>query len=210
MNLTDPAIQTFLLIAFLTLIPSILVMFTSFTRIVVVLSFLRQAIGTQQVPPNPVIIGLSIFLTLFVMGPTIDTISKDSIKPYLSKEIDFQEALKKAEMPIKTFMLKHTRQKDIALFLNISKEKKPEKIEDLSIRIIVPSFALSELKSAFEMGFLLFLPFLIIDLVVASILLSMGIMMLPPPMVSLPFKLLLFVLVDGWNLITGSLIRSFQ
>ncbi len=210
MNLTDPAIQTFLLIAFLSLIPSILVMFTSFTRIVVVLSFLRQAIGTQQVPPNPVIIGLSIFLTFFIMGPTIDVISRDSIKPYLNKEIGFQEALNRAEMPIKTFMLKHTRQKDIALFLNMSKVKKPEKVEDLSLRILVPAFAISELKSAFEMGFLLFLPFLIIDLVVASILLSMGIMMLPPPLISLPFKLLLFVLVDGWNLITGSLIRSFQ
>jgi flagellar biosynthetic protein FliP len=210
MNLTDPAIQTFLLIAFLSLIPSILVMFTSFTRIVVVLSFLRQAIGTQQVPPNPVIIGLSIFLTFFVMGPTIDVISRDSIKPYLNKEIGFQDALNRAEMPIKTFMLKHTRQKDIALFLNMSKEKKPAKIEDLPLRILVPAFAISELKSAFEMGFLLFLPFLIIDLVVSSILLSMGIMMLPPPLISLPFKLLLFVLVDGWNLITGSLIRSFQ
>lgn len=210
MNLNDPAIQTFLLISFLALIPSILVMFTSFTRIVVVLSFLRQAIGTQQVPPNPVIIGLSIFLTFFVMGQTVDMISRDSIKPYLNKEINFQEALSRAERPIKTFMLKHTRQKDIALFLNLSKEKKPEKVEEIPIRILVPAFAISELKSAFEMGFLLFLPFLIIDLVVASILLSMGIMMLPPPLVSLPFKLLLFVLVDGWNLITNSLVRSFQ
>lgn len=144
------------------------------------------------------------------MGPTIDVITKNSIKPYLNKEIGFQEALQKAEMPIKTFMLKHTRQKDIALFLNMSKESKPEKPEDLSLRILVPAFAISELKSAFEMGFLLFLPFLIIDLVVASILLSMGIMMLPPPLVSLPFKLLLFILVDGWNLIIGSLVKSFQ
>jgi flagellar biosynthetic protein FliP len=153
---------------------------------------------------------MTVFLTFFVMVPTIDFISRDSIKPYLNKEINFGEALKRAEMPIKTFMLKHTRQKDIALFLNMSKDKKPEKIEDLSIRVLVPAFAISELKSAFEMGFLLFLPFLIIDLVVASILLSMGIMMLPPPLISLPFKLLLFVLVDGWNLITGSLVRSFQ
>lgn len=210
MNLNDPVIEVFLIISFLSLLPAVLIMFTSFTRIVVVLSFLRQAIGGQQVPPNPVIIGLAIFLTLFIMSPTIDVISKEAINPYIDKKIDMQEALKKAEPPIKNFMLRQTRQKDLALFLNISKDKKPETPEQLSLRVVVPAFAISELKTAFEIGFLLFIPFLVIDMVVASILLSMGMMMLPPALISLPFKLLLFVLVDGWNLVTHSIVRSFN
>ncbi len=210
MQLTDPAIQVFLLISFLSFLPAILVMFTSFTRIVVVLSFLRQAIGGQQIPPNPVIIGLSIFLTFFVMSPTIDTISKNAIGPYLDKKISIQQAITVATPPLRTFMLKQTRQKDIALFLNIAKTPVPATPADLPMRIVVPAFAISELKTAFEIGFLIFLPFLIIDVVVSSVLLSMGMMMLPPVLVSLPFKLLLFVLVDGWNLVVGSIVRSFQ
>lgn len=210
MKIGDSAIEVFFLITILSLLPAILIMFTSFTRIVVVLSLLRQALGGQQIPPNPVIIGLSLFLTLFVMSPTVDLVMKDAINPYIKKEITIQEAMKKAEPPLKGFMLRQTREKDLALFLKIAKEKPPERPEELSMRIVVPAFAISELKTAFEMGFLIFLPFLIIDMVVSSILLSMGMMMLPPVMISLPFKLLLFVLVDGWNLVVGSIVRSFQ
>jgi len=210
LSLNNPVMSVFLVISFLSLLPAILVMFTSFTRIVVVLSFLRQAIGSQQIPPNPVIIGLSLFLTLFVMYPTVEKVNRDSIAPYVEKQISLVEAVKRAESPVKTFMLRQTREKDIALFLKLGKEKTPAAPSDLSMRIVVPAFAISELKSAFEIGFLLFLPFLIIDMVVASVLLSMGMMMLPPVMVSLPFKLLLFVLVDGWNLVVGSIVRSFQ
>ncbi len=210
MQLTDPAIQVFLIISFLSFLPAMLVMFTSFTRIVVILSFLRQAIGAQTIPPNPVIIGLSIFLTFFVMSPTIDVITKNAIGPYMDKKISIQQAIIVATPPLKTFMLKQTRQKDIALFLNIAKTPVPATPMDLPMRIVVPAFAISELKTAFEIGFLLFLPFLIIDVVVSSVLLSMGMMMLPPVLVSLPFKLLLFVLVDGWNLVVGSIVRSFQ
>lgn len=210
MNLNSPLIEVFLAISFLSLIPAILIMFTSFTRIVIVLSFLRQALGGQQIPPNPVIIGLAIFLTLFIMSPTIDTVTRDSITPYLNKDITMQEALKRAEPSVKGFMLKQTREKDLALFLNIAKVKEPSRPEDIPLKIIVPAFAISELKTAFEIGFLIYLPFLVIDMVVSSILLSMGMMMLPPVLISLPFKLLLFVLVDGWNLIVGSIVRSFQ
>lgn len=210
MKIGDFSVEVFFLIALLSLLPAILIMFTSFTRIVVVLSLLRQALGGQQIPPNPVIIGLSIFLTLFVMSPTIDVVMREAVTPYMNKEITFQDALKKAEPSLKGFMLRQTREKDLALFLKIAKERPPEKAEELSMRIVVPAFAISELKTAFEMGFLIFLPFLIIDMVVSSILLSMGMMMLPPVMISLPFKLLLFVLVDGWNLVVGSIVRSFQ
>jgi flagellar biosynthetic protein FliP len=209
MNINDPIVEVFLLISFLSLLPAILIMFTSFTRIVVVLSLLRQALGGQQMPPNPVIIGLSLFLTFFIMSPTIDVIARDSINPYIGKQITMKEAFQKAEPPIKSFMLKQTRQKDIALFLSMSKEKLPQSPKDLPLKVVVPAFAISELKTAFEMGVLIFLPFLIIDMVVSSILLSMGMMMLPPILISLPFKLLLFVLVDGWNLVVGSIVRSF-
>jgi flagellar biosynthetic protein FliP len=210
MNFNDPIIEVFLLISFLSLLPAVLVMFTSFTRIVVVLSFARQAIGVQQIPPTPVIIGLSLFLTLFVMSPTVDVIIKDAVSPYIDKQISMQEAFKKAETPIKAFMLKQTREKDIALFLSIAKKETPSSPSELPLRIVVPAFAISELKTAFEIGFLIYIPFLIIDMVVASILLSMGMMMLPPVLISLPFKLLLFVLIDGWNLLIGSIVRSFQ
>ncbi len=209
MNLNDPVVNVFLLISFLSLLPAALIMFTSFTRIVVVLSFLRQALGGQQIPPNPVIIGLALFLTFFIMAQPLESITKEAIKPYIAKQITLEEALKKAEPTIKDFMLKQTRQKDIALFLDISKEETPAAPEDIPMRVLVPAFAISELKTAFEIGFLIYLPFLIIDMVVSSILLSMGMMMLPPVLISLPFKLLLFVLVDGWNLVVGSLIRSF-
>jgi flagellar biosynthetic protein FliP len=210
MNVDNHLVEVFLVISFLSLVPAILIMFTSFTRIVVVLSFLRQAIGGQQIPPNPVIIGLAIFLTFFIMSPTIDVITKDAINPYIDKQITMQEAFKRAEPPVKGFMLKQTRQKDIALFLNIAKEKRQSNPADIPLKVVVPAFAISELKTAFEIGFLIYLPFLVIDMVVASILLSMGMMMLPPVLISLPFKLLLFVLVDGWNLVVGSIVRSFQ
>lgn len=210
MKFNDPVIEVFLLISFLSLLPAVLVMFTSFTRIVVVLSLLRQAIGGQQVPPNPVIIGLAIFLTLFIMSPVADVITRDSINPYLEKKITIGEALKKAEPPIKGFMLKQTREKDLALFLDIAKQDATPRLTELPLRIVVPAFAISELKSAFEIGFLIFIPFLVIDMIVSSVLLSMGMMMLPPVLISLPFKLLLFVLVDGWNLVINSIVRSFQ
>jgi flagellar biosynthesis protein FliP len=210
MNLHDPVIEVFLLISFLSLIPAILIMFTSFTRVVVVLSFLRHALGGQQIPPNQVIIGLALFLTYFIMSPTIDVLTKEALSPYMDRQITIQEAFKRAEPPLKTFMLRQTRKKDIALFLNIEQEKTPRKPDELPLRVVVPAFAISELKTAFEIGFLIFLPFLVIDMVVSCILLSMGMMMLPPVLISLPFKFLLFVLVDGWNLIVGSLVRSFQ
>jgi flagellar biosynthetic protein FliP len=208
-EINSPMIQVFLLISFLSFIPAVLIMFTSFTRIVVVLSFLRHAFGGQQIPPNPVIIGLSLFLTFFVMSPTISVINENAVTPLINDEVGVGEAIEVAIPPLKTFMLKQTRQKDIALFASISKKTVPETPSELSMSVLVPAFAISELKTAFEIGFLLFLPFLIIDMVVASILLSMGMMMLPPIMISLPFKLLLFVLVDGWNLIVGSMMRSF-
>jgi flagellar biosynthesis protein FliP len=210
MNLHDPVIEVFLLISFLSLIPAILIMFTSFTRVVVVLSFLRHALGGQQIPPNQVIIGLALFLTYFIMSPTIDVLTKEAVSPYIDRQITIQEAFKRSEPPLKTFMLRQTRKKDIALFLNITREKTPQKPDELPLRVVVPAFAISELKTAFEIGFLIFLPFLVIDMVVSCILLSMGMMMLPPVLISLPFKFLLFVLVDGWNLIVGSLVRSFQ
>lgn len=211
MTIDNRLLEVFLIISFLSLLPAILIMFTSFTRIVVVLSFLRQAIGAQQIPPNPVIIGLAIFLTFFIMSPTIDVIMQDAVNPYIDKQITIQEAIKRAEPPIKNFMLKQTRQKDIALFLNITKEKnKISKPSEIPLKVVVPAFAISELKNAFEIGFLIYIPFLVIDMVVSSILLSMGMMMLPPILISLPFKLLLFVLVDGWNLVIGSIVRSFQ
>jgi len=210
MNIDNHLVEVFLVISFLSLLPAILIMFTSFTRIVVVLTFLRQAIGGQQIPPNPVIIGLAIFLTFFIMSPTIDAITQDSINPYMMKQITIQEAFKRAEPSIKSFMLKQTREKDLALFSTISREERHSSPSELPLKIVVPAFAISELKTAFEIGFLIYLPFLVIDLVVSSILLSMGMMMLPPVLISLPFKLLLFVLVDGWNLVVGSIVRSFQ
>lgn len=209
-EIDNPLIEVFLIISFLSFLPAVLIMFTSFTRIVVVLGFLRHAFGGQNTPPTPVIIGLSLFLTFFVMSPTINVINEKAITPYIAEEVGFGEAIEEAMPPLKTFMLRQTRQKDIALFAGLSKTELPEAPEELSMSVLVPAFAISELKTAFEIGFLLFLPFLVVDMVVASILLSMGMMMLPPVMISLPFKLLLFVLVDGWNLIVGSMVGSFQ
>lgn len=210
MKITDPAIEVFILIGALSFIPSILVMFTSFTRIVVVMSILRQALGSPNLPPNSVIIGISLFLTFYIMGPTIDRVTAGAIMPYVKKEITIDEALRKAEPDIKAFMLRQTREKDLALFVKLSGQKVPSRPEELPIRVVVPAFVISELSTAFKIGFLIYLPFLVIDMIVSSILLSMGMMMLPPVLVSMPFKLLLFVMVDGWNLIAASLVRSFQ
>jgi len=209
-EINNPLIEVFLIISFLSFLPAVLIMFTSFTRIVVVLGFLRHAFGGQNTPPTPVIMGLSLFLTFFVMSPTINVINEKAVSPYIADQVEFSQAIEEASAPLKEFMLRQTRQKDIALFTNLAKKQLPESPEELSMSVLVPAFAISELKTAFEIGFLLFLPFLVVDMVVASILLSMGMMMLPPVMISLPFKLLLFVLVDGWNLIVGSMMGSFQ
>lgn len=209
LGLTTP-LELLLFLTLLSILPAILVMTTCFTRIVVVLSFLRQALGTPQVPPTQVIIGLSLFITLFVMSPVVDRIYADAYQPYTKKEINAEEAFNRAGVPLKEFMLKQTREKDLALFLKMSKSERPATPMDLPMRVVIPAFAIGELKKAFEIGFLIFLPFLVIDMVVASVLLSMGMMMLPPIMVSMPFKLLLFVLVDGWDLLIGSLIGGFK
>ncbi len=204
------ALQILVLLTILTLAPAILIMTTSFARIIIVLSFLRQAMGTQQTPPTQILIGLALFLTMFVMGPVWSEINEGALKPYMEEELGQFEALKLAEIPIKRFMLNHTREKDLSLFVNLSEDKNPHSIEDVSIQTVVPAFIISELKTAFQIGFLIYIPFLILDMVVASILLSMGMMMLPPVLISLPFKLMLFVMVDGWYLTVGSLMRSFS
>lgn len=205
------AVDILVFITLLSFLPAILIMMTSFTRIVIVLSLLRQALGTPAVPPNQVIIGLALFLTLFIMSPTVDRVYNEAYVPLSKKEITLEDAISKASVPFKEFMLKQTREKDLALFLKLSKtEVKPATPMDLPMKIVVPAFALGELKRAFEIGFLIFLPFLVIDIVVASILLSMGMFMVPPVMISMPFKLLLFVLVDGWQLIIGSLAGGFR
>ena len=202
------ALQILFLLTILTLAPSILILTTSFARIVIVLSFLRQAMGTQQTPPTQILIGLGLFLTLFVMGPTWTEINNKALQPFLKEEISQTDALKQAEMPLKTFMLRQTREKDLSLFVDISGDQ-PTTNQEIDIRSVIPAFIISELKTAFQIGFLIYIPFLILDMVVASILLSMGMMMLPPVLISLPFKLMLFVMVDGWYLTVGSLMRSF-
>jgi flagellar biosynthetic protein FliP len=198
-----------MMLTVLTLAPAILIMMTSFTRIVVVLSFLRQALGTQQMPPNQLIVGLSLFLSFFVMAPTWKQISSNSIEPFLSEKIDQQTAYERAEAPLREFMFGQTREKDLELFLSLSKEAKPESKAQVPTYVLIPAFVISELKTAFQIGFMLYLPFLVLDMVVASVLMAMGMMMLPPAVISLPFKLLLFVLVDGWELVVGSLVKSF-
>jgi flagellar biosynthetic protein FliP len=208
-GLTERVIQLIALITVLSLAPSILVMVTSFTRIVVVLSLLRTALGTATAPPNSVIISLALFLTVFVMAPVFQSAYDTGIRPLVAGEIDSEQAFQRGSEPFHAFMRKNVREKDLQLFLDLSRQPRPEKAEDLALRILVPAFMISELKRAFEIGFLLFLPFLIIDLVVASVLMSMGMMMLPPVVVSLPFKLIFFVLVDGWNLVAGSLVQSY-
>jgi flagellar biosynthetic protein FliP len=202
-------LQILILMTAVTLLPGIVLMMTAFTRIVIVLAILRQALGAGQAPPNQVLIGLSLFLTLFVMGPVVDKINTDAVQPYMAEQIDATTALQRGAEPLKHFMLDQTRESDIATFVRISGGKGFDKPEDVPLRILVPAFATSELKSAFQIGFLIFIPFVIIDLVVASALMSMGMMMLSPVLISLPFKLMLFVLVDGWSLVMGTLAASF-
>ena len=208
-GLTERVIQLIAFLTVLSLAPSILIMMTSFTRIVVVLSLLRTALGTATAPPNAVIIALAMFLTAFVMGPALQTAYDSGIRPLINNEISVEQAFERSSKPLKAFMQNNVRDKDLALFSDLSREPRPDSPENMSLRILVPAFMISELKRAFEIGFLLFLPFLIIDLVVASVLMSMGMMMLPPVVVSLPFKLIFFVLVDGWGLVAGSLVQSY-
>ncbi len=202
-------VQTLLTLTALTFLPAALLLMTSFTRIIIVLSLLRQALGTQASPPNQVLIGLSLFLTLSVMSPVLDQIYSQAYLPLSEQKITFNQALEKAEPPIKSFMLKQTRENDLALFTRLSKQTPVKEARELPLRVVVPAFVTSELKTAFQIGFMVFIPFLIIDLVVASVLMSMGMMMLSPVLISLPFKLMLFVLADGWHLLAGSLVASF-
>ena len=202
-------IQTLLFFTALSFLPAVLLLMTGFTRIVIVLSLLRQALGTQSAPPNQVIIGLSLFLTLFVMGPTLDKVYTEAYEPYTTNKIPFDQALDRAQAPMREFMLKQTRQGDFELFAKLAKLPPDVKAETAPFRVIVPAFVTSELKTAFQIGFMIFIPFLVIDMVVASVLMSLGMMMLSPVLVALPFKLMLFVLADGWNLLLGSLAASF-
>ncbi|PRR99123.1 flagellar type III secretion system pore protein FliP [Bacillus atrophaeus] len=213
-NSSDPdnvssTVKLLLLLTVFSVAPGILILMTCFTRIVIVLSFVRTSLATQSMPPNQVLIGLALFLTFFIMAPTFSEINKEALTPLMDNKISLDEAYTKAEEPIKEFMSKHTRQKDLSLFMNYAKMDKPESLKDIPLTTMVPAFAISELKTAFQIGFMIFIPFLIIDMVVASVLMSMGMMMLPPVMISLPFKILLFVLVDGWYLIVKSLLQSF-
>lgn len=202
-------LRIIMMMTVLSLAPAILIMMTSFTRIVVVLSFVRQALGTQQMPPNQLIVGLALFLSFFVMAPTFKAVSSNAIEPYLNEKIDQKMAYERAEGPLRDFMFAQTREKDLELFLSLSKEAKPKNRSEVPSYVLVPAFVISELKTAFQIGFMLYLPFLVLDMVVSSVLMAMGMMMLPPAVISLPFKLLLFVLVDGWQLVVGSLIKSF-
>lgn len=203
------SVKLLLLLTVLSLAPSILILMTCFTRIVVVLSFVRTALATQQMPPNQVIVGLSLFLTFFIMAPTFQQVNKDALTPLFNKKITLEQAYDKASVPFKEFMSAHTRQKDLQLFLDYAKVDKPKTVQDIPLTALVPAYAISELKTAFQIGFMIFIPFLVIDMVVASVLMSMGMMMLPPVMISLPFKILLFVMVDGWYLVVKSLLESF-
>jgi len=202
-------LQLLFLLTVLSLAPAILVMVTSFTRIIVVLGLLRQALGTQQMPPNQVLIGLALFLTFFVMTPTYNEVNQKALQPYLQKKLTHEEAFNTAIGPVRDFMFKQTREKDLGLFVHLSKIPPPGNPDDVPTHVLIPAFMISELKTAFQIGFLIFIPFLIIDMVIASALMSMGMLMLPPIFISLPFKIILFVLADGWFLIVGSLVRSF-
>lgn len=204
-----PALKIVSLLTILSIAPAILLMTTAFTRILVVLSFLRQALGTQTMPPNQVIVGLSMFLTFFTMTPVFDLIMDRGLNPYLEKKITQEAALDEIIKPVRRFMVSETREDDLGLFMRIAKMPKPDRVDDIPLSVIMPAFMISELKTAFQIGFLIYIPFLIIDMVVSSILMAMGMMMLPPTVVSLPFKIVLFVLVDGWSLIADSLVRSF-
>ena len=202
-------VQILIMLTVLSVAPAILLMTTAFIRIVIVLSFVRHAMGTQQMPPNQVIVGLALFLTFFIMAPVWSQVNQKAIQPFINNKISQGEAFKSAVVPVREFMFSQTREEDLGLFMEISGRDEPEKPEDIPTMTLIPSFMLSELKRAFQIGFMIFIPFLVIDMVVASVLMSMGMMMLPPIIISLPFKLLLFVLVDGWSLVVGSLVRSF-
>ncbi len=203
-------LQLMLVLALLTLAPAFAVLMTSFTRIIIVLSFTRNAMATQQIPPNQVMIGLALFLTFFVMQPVLEEINENALQPYIEEEITQEEALEIGAAPLREFMFYHTRERDLALFVNMADIEQPDTQEDIPLHVLVPAFVISELKTAFQMGFMLYVPFLIMDMVVASTLMSMGMFMLPPVIVSMPFKLLLFILVDGWHLIVRSLLESFM
>ncbi|EAT15818.1 flagellar type III secretion system pore protein FliP [Desulfuromonas acetoxidans] len=209
-NEVSMAVQILLVLTILSVAPAILLMTTAFVRVVVVLSFIRQAMGTQQMPPNQVIVGLSLFLTFFIMAPVYSVVNERAVQPYLSGEIDQAQALTEAVNPVRDFMYSQTREKDLALLVDIAGNDRPDTIDDVPTTTLIPAFMLSELNRAFQIGFMVYVPFLVIDMVVASVLMSMGMMMLPPPIISLPFKLLLFVLVDGWGLVVGSLVKSFS
>jgi flagellar biosynthetic protein FliP len=204
------SLQIVALLTVLTLAPAILIMTTSFTRIIIVLSFLRNALGTQQSPPNQVLLGFAMFLTFFIMAPHWSKVYDNALEPYFDNKISQKTAIERASSPIKRFMVSYTREKDLALFVRIAKLKKPRNIKEVPIWVVIPAFVISELKTAFQMGFIIYIPFLVIDMVVSSVLMAMGMMMLPPVMISLPLKLMLFVLVDGWYLITSSLVQSFS
>ncbi|MCL4370436.1 MAG: flagellar type III secretion system pore protein FliP [Chloroflexi bacterium] len=203
------AIQLVAMLTILSLAPALLVMVTSFTRIVVVLGFIRSALGVPMMPPNQVLLGLALFLSLFVMMPTMDAVNKDALQPYMQGSLSQEVALDRAQRPVREFMLKQTREKDLSLFVQLARLDRPNQPDDVPTHVLIPAFVISELKTAFQMGFIIFIPFLVIDMVISSTLMSMGMMMLPPAMISLPFKLLLFVMVDGWYLVVGSLVRSF-
>ena len=207
---TAVVLQILALLTVLSLAPAFFIMVTSFTRIVIVLSFLRQAIGTQGVPPNQILISLALFITVFVMAPVGEAVYSQAVQPLLAEQISYEEAWTKGIQPIRAFMLKQVRDKDLELFIDLSKLPKPETVDQVPIHVVIPAYILSELRVAFQIGFLIYIPFLIVDMVVASILMSMGMMLLPPAVISLPFKLILFVLADGWNLVVGSLVKSFQ
>lgn len=201
-------LQIMVLLTVLSFIPALLISMTCFTRLIVVFHFLRQALGTQETPNNQVLLGLSLFITIFVMGPTLQNVYNDALKPMMNNEISQTQALEKALVPLRGYMIKHTRERDLALFLRLSQSPRPNSVDDVPTTALVPAYMISELKTAFQIGFVLFLPFLVIDLAVSSVLLSMGMMQLPPVMISMPLKILLFVMVDGWYLIVGSLVKS--
>ncbi len=207
---TAVVIQILILLTVLSLAPALFIMVTSFTRIVIVLSFLRQALGTQSVPPNQVLLSLALFLTMFVMAPVGQAVYSTAVQPLLAEQLSYEDAWTKGIEPVRQFMLRQVREKDLELFISLSKQPVPERIEDVPTHVVIPAFILSELRIAFQIGFLIYIPFLIVDMVVASVLMSMGMMLLPPVVISLPFKLILFVLADGWYLVVGSMVRSFQ
>lgn len=203
------AIQVIILLTVLTLAPAILILMTSFTRIIIVFSFLRQALGTQQMPPNQVLVGMSLFLTFFIMSPVFEKMNNEAIKPYMANQMSQDVALEKALVPLRKFMFSQTRSADLNLFIKLARLESPKTRADVPTTVLVPAFVISELKTAFQIGFIIYLPFLVIDMIVASVLMALGMMMLPPIVISLPFKIMIFVLVDGWGLIVGSMVKSF-